>query len=72
MKKRMKYFAVQFVTDLYLMDTEYELFCAESAESVERELKAQLGNHLLSYEIRKATWAQRRYAKKYPSSIATL
>jgi hypothetical protein len=64
MKIRKKYFVAEFVTDLY-HDDESEMFLAESAEAVEREVRETLGNHLLACSVRKATWAERRRAKKH-------
>ena len=64
MKNRKKYFIASFVTDLYFQDEEAEMFHAESAEAVEQEVRNVLGNHLLSLRIRKATWRERRRAKK--------
>lgn len=63
MKIRKKYFVAEFVTDLY-HDDEAEMFYAESAEAVEREVRESLGEHLLALYVRKATWAERRRAKK--------
>ena len=63
MKTRKHYFVAEFVTDLY-HDDEAEMFYAESAEAVEREIKETLGEHLLAVVVRKATWAERRRAKK--------
>lgn len=60
-----KYFVAEFVTDLYFRDDEAEMFLAESAEAVEREVRETLGNHLLACSVRRATWAERRRAKKH-------
>jgi hypothetical protein len=72
MRTRKKYFAVEFVTDIEFMDVEFEVFCAESAEAVEEELKRLLGKHLIAVNVRKAHWYERRYAKKYPFAVTTL
>ena len=63
MKIRKKYFIAEFATDLY-HDDEAELFLAESAEAVEREVREALGEHLLALYVRKPTWAERRKIKK--------
>ena len=63
MKNRMKYFVAEFATDLY-HDDEAELFLADSAEAVEREIREVLGEHLLCCYVRKATWAERRMIRK--------
>lgn len=63
MKNRKKYFVAEFATDLY-RDDEAELFLAESAEAVEREIREYLGKHLLCCYVRRATWAERRRAKR--------
>ena len=65
MKNRKKYFMAHFVTDMYSGNDEYEMFIAENAEAVELELENLFGEHLIFCEVRKATWAQRRYYKKY-------
>lgn len=62
--KKKKYFVAEFVTDMYFMDDEAEMFYAESPEAVEQEIKEVLGEHLISCYIRKATWAERRYYRK--------
>lgn len=64
MKTKKKYFVATFVTDLYFLDEETEMFYAESAEAVEREVREALGEHLLAVEVRKATWSERRYYRK--------
>lgn len=64
MKTRKQYFVAEFVTDLYFQDDEAEMFYAESAEAVEKEVRDLLGNHVLALYVRKATWAERRKAKK--------
>ena len=63
MKTRKKYFVAEFVTDLY-HDDETEIFYAESAEAVEREVQNVLGEHLLVCVVRKATWTERRRMRK--------
>lgn len=63
MKIRKKYFVVEFATDLY-HDDEAEMFYAESAEAVEQEVRKTLGEHLLCCYVRRATWAERRRAKR--------
>lgn len=63
MKNRKKYYVAEFVTDM-LRDYESEMFYAESPEAVEREVREALGEHLLAVEVRKATWAERRYYRK--------
>ena len=70
--KRMKYYVAEFVTDLYFRDDEDELFYAESEEAVMDELQKSLGQHLLAASVRKATWAERRYAKKCPLGVTVL
>ncbi len=65
MKNRKKYWVAEFVTDLYFCDDEAEMFHAESAEAVEREIRESLGEHLLAVTVRKATWGERRKAKKH-------
>lgn len=62
--KKQKLYVVNLVTDLYFYEDEYEMFCADSIEAVEREIQKTLGEHLIAYEIRKATWAERRRMKK--------
>lgn len=64
MKTRKKYFVADFVTDLYFLDDEAEMFYAESPEAVEKEVRNVLGEHLLALTVRKATWRERRRAKK--------
>ena len=64
MKNRKKYYVAEFVTDLYFQDDEAEMFHAESAAAVEQEVRNVLGDHLLAVTVRKATWRERRYAKK--------
>lgn len=63
MRTRKKYYVAEFVTDLY-HDDEAEMFYAESAEAVEREIKETLGEHLLAVCVRKATCAERRKMRK--------
>ena len=65
MKNRKKYFMAHFVTDMYCRDDEYEMYLADSAEAVERDLQNHFGEHLIFCEVKKATWTQRRYYKKY-------
>jgi hypothetical protein len=62
-KTMKKYYVAEFVTDLF-NDDEAEMFHAESAEAVEREVREALGEHLLALCVRKATWAERRYYRK--------
>ena len=69
MKIRKKYFVAHFVTDLY-RDDEYEMFYAESDEAVMSEIARTLGDHLIYCEVRKATWAERRYYKRYSICMA--
>lgn len=64
MKTRKKYFIAHFVTDLYFMDDEYEMFYAESPEAVEQEMRKDLGDHLLLCDVYRASWAERRRAKR--------
>lgn len=64
MKNRKKYWVAEFVTDCEFLDEETEMFYAESEEAVVKEITKTLGEHLLSCEVRKATWAERRRAKK--------
>jgi hypothetical protein len=64
MKNRKKYFIAHFVTDLGFLDDEYEMFCARNEEAVAQELREVLGEHLLAYEIRRATWTERRMMRK--------
>ena len=64
MKIRKKYFVAEFVTDLCFLDEEAEMFYAESADAVMKEIVTALGEHLLTCNVRKATWAERRRAKK--------
>lgn len=64
MKNRKKYYVAEFVTDLYFQYDEAEMFHAESAEAVEQEVRNTLGEHLLTLTVRKATWRERRRAKK--------
>ena len=63
MKNRKHYFVAEFVTDMF-RDDEAEMFFAESAEAVEREIREVLGEHLLAVVVRKATWVERRRARK--------
>lgn len=70
MKIRKKYFVAEFVTDLYFGDDEAEMFYAENEEAVEREIKESLGEHLLAVSVRKATWKERRYVKKYHERVS--
>lgn len=64
MKNHKKYFVAEFVTDMYFMEEESEIFYAQSAEAVEREVKEVLGEHLIAVTVRKATWGERRYCRK--------
>lgn len=70
MKNRKKYFVAHFITDLYFMDDEHEVFYAESKEAVEKEMREALGEHLLAVSIRKATWRERRMAKQGKLSMS--
>ena len=64
MFNRKKYWIAHFVTDCEFLDDEYEMFYAENPEAVIREIEEVLGENLIFCEIRKATWAERRRAKK--------
>jgi hypothetical protein len=64
MRNRKKYWIADFVTDLYFLDDESEMFYAESAEAVVREMREVLGEHLLAVVVRKATWAEKRFYRK--------
>lgn len=68
--KRQKLYRAHFVTDLYFGDDEYEMFYANDPDEVMNFLKESLGEHLIFCEIRKATWKERRYFRKYNICIA--
>lgn len=70
MKNRKKYYVAQFITDLFFQEDEIEMFEAENEAEVEKQLKDMFGEHLLACAIRKATWRERRYYKKYHICIA--
>ena len=70
MKNRKKYFVAHFVTDLFFQEDEIAMFEAENEAEVEKQLKLMFGEHLLACEMRKATWIERRYYRKYNVCIA--
>ena len=71
MKNRKKQFVAHIVTDSYFMEDEYDIIEAESVEDATQKLRDMLGEHLLACYVRKATWAERRYYKKYHICIAS-
>lgn len=70
MKNRKKFYVAHFVTDLFFQEDEYEMIEAESEEEAEKQLRLTLGEHLLACRIRKASWAEQRYYKKYHICLA--
>lgn len=74
--KNKKYFvahyAANFIPGMYAYDDEYEIFYAESIDAIKNYLAQTLGTRLILAEVKKATWAQKRYAKKYPISVTVI
>lgn len=60
-----KYFVVEVEEDItadlrgYIVES-YEVICAESAEEIVAKLRQTLGEHLVTYHIRRATLRERR------------
>lgn len=69
-KTMKKYFVVEIEEDMtaeltgrYIVESS-EIMCAESEEEIINDLEAELGKHLVTYAIRRATWKERRAYKK--------
>lgn len=65
-----KYFVVEIEEDMsaecdgrYIAESA-EIMCAKSEQDIVNLLHAMLGNHLVTYSIRPATWRERREYKK--------
>ena len=70
-----KYYVVEIEEDItadlrgYIVESS-EVVCAESEEEIVAKLTQTLGEHLVSYSIRRATWLERlKYEKTYGSAI---
>jgi hypothetical protein len=68
----MAHYVAQFVPGMYTYEDEYEMFYAESKDAIKNYLAQILGTRLMLAEVKKATWAQKRYAKKYPISVTEI
>ena len=65
MKTKLRYYVVDFITDYYFRDDERAIILAENEKEAEREIEKLFGEHLIVATVRKATFQEKHYAKKY-------
>jgi hypothetical protein len=70
-----KYYVVEIEEDIsaecdgcFIVESS-EVMCAKSETEIRLALELKLGEHLVTYSIRKATWAERREYKKTHKDI---